>query len=162
MQDVEVDIIVDEAVEEDVSSRRRFLSKLPVIGKSSYVIFFLTIALLPFFVLPSGWGIQIEFAKKFLFSSGILLSFALWLITKLEDGRLKFPGGLVFWTGLAVLASYLISALLAPSLKLSLLGVGYENDTFIAIVLFFIALFLASTFFESKERLGRYFATLMS
>ncbi|MBI3633673.1 MAG: tetratricopeptide repeat protein [Candidatus Vogelbacteria bacterium] len=163
MQNIEVDVIVDEDVETDTTTvRQRLFKKLPFVGKLSYWIFFLTIVFLPLFVLPSSWGFQLEFAKKLLFSTGILVSFALWLITRLEDGQVVFPGGIVAWSGLAVVASYLISSMLSVSYKLSLFGIGYENDTFIAIVLFFMSLFLASIFFESKDRLGRYVVALMS
>ncbi|MBI3632420.1 MAG: tetratricopeptide repeat protein [Candidatus Vogelbacteria bacterium] len=164
MQELEVDIIVDdENVEVEGAPRTGFFRKLPFVGKLSYFVFFLTIILIPLIVPPLVSGIQIEFAKKLLFSGGILLSFFLWLITRLEDGRLEFPGGLVFWTSLSVLASFLISSLLSSSVGQSLFGLGFENDTFISITLLFLSLFLASTFFESKKRLAGYiFGLLLS
>jgi tetratricopeptide (TPR) repeat protein len=169
MQDIDIDVTVDdvpevEIYEEDESEapRGRFFSKIPFIGKVSYFVFFLTIMLVPIFFLPSSWGFQLEFSKKLLFSSGILLSFTLWLVTRLEDGRIIFPGGAIFWSGLSLIASFLVSSVLSSSAGVSLLGLGNENDTFIAIVIFFISMFLSATLLDSMERLSKFFTGLIA
>ena len=162
MQDIDIKVIVDdenvlETTEmEEKPARRRLFGKLPFIGHLSYLIFCVTIIFLPLFILPASWGFQLEFAKKLFFSGGILLSFTLWLITRLEDGAFVFPGGPIFWSSLGVILSFGISSLISSSVGNSLVGLGYENDTLVAIVLFFIALFLSSTFFESSKKLSNF------
>ena len=131
--------------------------KIPLIGGISYGIFFLTILLVPILFLPASLGLQLEFLKKVLFSGGILLSFALWLITRLEGGAVIFPGGGIFWVSLLIPVSFLISSVLSLSPGLSFFGLGHETDTFVSIVLLFLAMFLSSTFFESREKLAHFF-----
>ncbi len=162
MQDI--DIIIDEVIEEEEEPtvRSRFYSKIPIIGRISYFVFLITVLLLPIFVLPASWGFQMEFTKKLLFSSGVLLSFGLWLVTKLEDGRLEFPGGSIFWSSLLIVVSFLTSSLLSSSIDTSLLGLGYENDTFASVVIFFIAMFLASIFFDSKRTINHLYKGLIA
>ncbi len=165
MRDIDIKVSVDEDLDEveeveegdEASTDNYFYNKIPLIGKIAYVVFSLTILLLPLFILPSSWGIQMEITKKFLFSGGVLLAFALWLITKLEDGNIKFPGGAIFWASLLLVVSFLFSSLLSPAMGLSFFGVGYENDTFISIVLLFMAMFLSSTFFESEGKFYNFF-----
>ncbi len=158
IQDVKVSLDeVLETTEEEKTKGNRFYGKMPLVGKVSYVVFLLGILLVPLFMLPASWGFQLEFTKKLLFSVGILTSFGLWLVTKLEDGNIRFPGGPIFWASLSVAASFLVSSLLSPSMGNSFLGLGYENDTFISIVIFFVAMFLSSTFFESKKKFSQFF-----
>lgn len=166
MQDIDINVALDEVeeeFEEEESPRSgRFYGKMPLIGKISYIVFLLTVLLVPLFILPSSWGIQLEFLKKLIFSGGILLSFALWLVTRLEDGRIVFPGGAIFWTGLSVIISFLVSSILSPSVSTSLLGLGNENDTFVAIIIFFISMFLSATLLDSMERLSRFFLGIIT
>jgi tetratricopeptide (TPR) repeat protein len=169
MQDIDI-VTIDDAPEVEIyeeeeeveTSRGGFYGKIPFIGKVSYFVFMLTVLLIPLFFLPSSFGFQLEFSKKLLFSSGILLSFALWLITRLEDGRLIFPGGAIFWTGLSLISSFLVSSVLSTSSGAALLGLGNENDTFIAIIIFFIAMFLSATLLDSMERLSKFFTGLIA
>ena len=163
MKDVDIKFSADEVLEvaEEAPKKVRFYGKMPLIGEVSYFVFLLTILLVPLFVLPSSWGFQLEFTKKFLFSGGVLLSLALWLITRLEDGNIIFPGGNIFWASLSVVVSFFISSLLSSSMGLSFTGLGYESDTFISIIILFFGMFLSSTFFESKKRFSQFFLGLI-
>ncbi|MDO8492971.1 MAG: tetratricopeptide repeat protein [bacterium] len=163
MQEEDLNIVIDEVVEESDETPRksRFYGTMPFIGKLSYFVFLFTILLVPLFILPASSGFQLEFAKKILFSGGVLVSFVLWLITRLEDGKFTFPGGAIFWTSLLLVASFTASSLLAPALGLSVFGLGYENDTLVSTIVFFLAMFLASTFFDSRKRTFRFFNGLI-
>lgn len=167
MQDIDIDVTVDESPEveiydeEGTSSRSGFFGHMPLIGRISYLVFLFTVLLTPLLLLPSSWGLQLEFAKKLLFSGGILLSFALWLVTRLEDGRFVFPGGAIFWSSLSLITSFFVSSLLSSSTGVSFLGLGNENDTFLAMIIFFIAMFLSATLLDSMERLSKFFTGIV-
>ena len=163
MKDIDINITVDDVQDpvEDTSRKSFFYRKMPLIGRVSYLVFFLTLVLVPVLFLSPTFGLQTEYAKKFLLSGGVLLSFALWLVTRLEDGIFVFPGGGIFWTGLFVVVSFFVSSILSSSTSLSFFGLGYENDTFLSIVVLFIAMFLASAFFESKKKSRFYFMSFI-
>ncbi|MEK7066308.1 MAG: tetratricopeptide repeat protein [Patescibacteria group bacterium] len=143
---------------EGVSYLMFFKRKIPFIESLSFVIFLATIIITLVGFLPSS-NLPLDFFKKEVFTGGILLAFALWLITRLEDGRFVFPGGLTLWSSLGIIGSTGISAILAPSVLSSIFGVGYEQDTLVATTIFFIALFLSSTYFESRKRLFYFYSS---
>lgn len=174
MRKINIDVDLNE-VEEEVADTEevlleegetprqdRFYGRMPLIGKVSYFVFSLTILSIIFFFLPSSWGLHLEFTKKILLSGGILLSFGLWLVTRLEDGKLVFPGGAIFWTGLSLVTSFFVSSILSTNIWGSFFGLGNENDTFISVTILFLAMFLSATFFNSTERLTKFFTGLMA
>lgn len=164
MEDVQDAIVEDETVQAQggrmVFARDFFSTKVPLIESLSFIIFLATILLVVIGFVPA-FSLPAEIFKKGIFMGGVILSFMLWLLTRLEDGRFIFPGGLTFWSSLGVIASTAISAILAPSVVYSIFGVGYEQDTLISIVVFFVALFLASTYFESRKRLFYFYVSLL-
>ncbi len=165
MQEEEKDVSSEAEAAEGThrSSRRsRLYSKMPFISKLSFSVFLLTVLLVPLIFLPGSFGLQLEFVKKVIFSVGILASLGLWLLTRLEDGKLNFPGGAIIWSSLLICISFIVSALVSGTPGLALTGLGYENDTLLAIVLFFSAMFLAASLFDSKKRIFKFFYGLAS
>lgn len=120
--------------------------------KLSFVILFLTIFLLPFFFVPSA-SVNFSSAKVFLLYLGVILSFVFWFVAKLKEGKFEFPKSILFIFAILVPLVYLVASLFSGSIKTSLLGGGFEIDTFITIVAFFLLFILVTLLFKSKQKL---------
>lgn len=152
---------MEESVDGDVRRLLFFRRGIPFVESLSLAVFLAMIFLVVVGFFPSS-NFPSEFLKKAIFTGGTLLAFALWLVTRLEDGRFIFPGGLVFWSSLGIVGTTVLSSILAPSVASSIFGVGHEQDTLIAILVFFVAVFLSSTYFESVKRLVYLYASLLT
>ena len=122
-----------------------------VIDKISYYSFLVTIFLLPFFFLPA-FQFSLGVSKGFLFSIGILLSLFFWLLARIIEGKISVPKSGILLSSLVLAAVYLLASLLSPAKTISLWGQGFEVDTFVSILTFVLAMFLASVFFSAEKK----------
>ncbi|OHA26780.1 MAG: hypothetical protein A3C06_01400 [Candidatus Taylorbacteria bacterium RIFCSPHIGHO2_02_FULL_46_13] len=127
------------------------VDKVSLLENISYYILIATAFLLPIFFIPSA-AFQFQFSKVVFISLAALVSFALWLIARLKDGRYLLPNNLVFLTSAMVLLVMLISSLFSPSVWVSFIGQGFEIGTWANTVVLFLVMFLFSALFRPKER----------
>ncbi|TSD02645.1 MAG: Tfp pilus assembly protein PilF [Parcubacteria group bacterium Athens0714_16] len=120
--------------------------------KVSFVVLFLTIFLTPFFFIPSS-SVGFNSVKTFLLYAGVILSFIFWFVAKLKEGKFEFPKSILFIFAGIVPLIYLISSLFSSSMKTSLLGAGFEIDSFVTIVALFLLFILTTLLFKSKQKL---------
>ena len=92
----------------------------------------------------------------------ILLAFILWLVARLKDGKFVIPKSSILVAGVIVPIIYLIAAIFSDVPKMSLMGFGYEIGTSMALFLFFIFMFLASTLFQSHKKIFQLYILLLS
>ncbi len=126
------------------------MPKTNIFDRFSFYTFAATILLLPFFFLPF-MQFSIPVAKGIIFAIGITLSFLLWIIGRLADGRLVLPKSRILLAGLIIVLAFFLSAIMSASHQASFLGVGFEVGTFGTIALCFLAMFLAANFFRDKK-----------
>jgi tetratricopeptide (TPR) repeat protein len=129
-------------------------SKRSVFEWISRTIFTLVVFLLPFFILPIA-GIPIEVGKSGLLSVGVLVAFALWLLSRLEKGEIHTPKGIVFLGAGVLVFSYLLSALFSGGVGHSFFGLGYETTTTLSIIVFVLAMFLSTLYFRGTQFFAR-------
>jgi hypothetical protein len=121
------------------------------LDRIAFYIFSATLFLAPFFFLP-GANLSLGVAKGIIFTSGIILSFTFFLISRLVEGKLTMPKSMILALGLALAGAFLLSAIFSPSRSASLLGAGFEVGTFGSAALCFMAMFLASFFWSFKDK----------
>ncbi len=133
-----------------------------VLGTLSTWVILIVVALLPFFFIPSVL-FSFTFTKVFLVALGVLVPFFFWLISRLKEGKLELPKGYLFLSALIVPVSYLVASLFSGVMKISLIGQGFEVDTFVGILFLFLLFFLIPIYFNRYEKITKiYFALFIS
>ncbi|MBU2010113.1 tetratricopeptide repeat protein [Patescibacteria group bacterium] len=91
----------------------------------------------------------------------ILLSFILWLVARLKEGKFIIPQSsiLIAICGLPIV--FILSALFSDAFWVSLLGSGYELGTVLAIFLFTVLVFLTATLFQSYKNIYQFLLLLL-
>jgi len=117
--------------------------------------------LLPLFFVPYS-ATSTSFAKTALLSLGILGVLALLLFRELKSGVLSFPASLTMLAGLLVPLAYTVSALAAPSFRLSFFGQGFEIDTVFTVSLVFLLFLLTALSCRSKGNAVYMFVALVA
>ncbi len=134
-------------------------SKKPtLLQKLSNSSFLGAISILPIVIAPFVSNTTIKF---FVFALGILLCALFWLFSRLADGKvtfLKHPFTLLLW-GLPILAG--VASLFSEGVKTAIFGRGFETDTTLAIFLLVLACFFALAYFNTKERMMRFYFLLV-
>jgi len=98
----------------------------------------------------------------FYFFFVILVSFSAWLVGRLKDGELILSSNYIGLTwGLIVVVS-LLSAMLSGYIDRSLIGYTFEPGTVISFVVFGLLIFLSASVFISKDRLLKFYFSLMA
>ena len=118
----------------------------------AYGLIFLGTILLPIFFLPI-FNLSLDITKSALFFTLVIVSFLLWLIARMKSGRFVFPKSTLLGAVMTLPVVFLVSALFSETRTVSLLGVEYEAGTFFSILVLTLAVFLASIFFQAKERI---------
>ncbi len=121
-------------------------------GKLSFILLFGSLVLVPIFFIPSNIY-SLPLTKTVLAFIGVFSSLILWVVATLRQGSLKLPITPIFFTTIFIVVISFISALLSPSLNLSIFGQTLDVGTFSATFLFFTILYLATLSFSSKKRL---------
>jgi len=117
---------------------------------------------LPFFFIPSK-VFSFTFTKVMLLAIASVVPLLLWLISRLKEGKLEIPKGYLFFSAIAVPISYLLASLFSGVTKISIIGQGYEIDTFVGILMLFLLFFLVPVFFRENTKLIKiYFALFAS
>ncbi len=117
--------------------------------------------LLPIFIMPGG-SYAIEPAKKLLLGVTVSIALALWLISRLVSGSFTFPRTMSIYALPVLAGAYLLSSLFSGRVAHSLVGFGYETDTFASLALFGSFTFLASMFFQKQGRVMSFYNALMA
>lgn len=120
--------------------------------KISFVVLFLTIFLIPFFFIPSS-SVGFVLSKTFLLYLGVILSFIFLFIAKLKEGKFELPRSILFVFAILVPLVYLIASLFSGVVGTSILGGGFEIDTFGMIATLFLLFILVTILFKSKQKL---------
>src|SRR3989344_688590 len=109
--------------------------------------------LLPFFFFPFAW-ISIPQAKSLLVIVFVVVALLAWITAALTEGVLRIPRSALLLAALLVPVAYLISALATGVLRMSFIGGGTQQDTVIAVAIWY-ALFVVcvNVFAASSERL---------
>ncbi len=117
------------------------------------VLFVLTAGFLalPIFTLPF-WGTSLEISKHLLIVLTVFVAFVLWLLGRLQAGKLVLPKNLIVAGAFLVSFFTLLSATFSGSFWNSFSGLGYEVDTFLTIFSLSLLLFLFGIYFQSRKR----------
>lgn len=128
---------------------------------ASYVIVAM-VFFLPIFFIPST-SVPFQGTKTLLIFLGVLLTFFLFVISQMRDGKISLPSNLIIYAAWALPAAYLISALFSKNMSLSLIGQGFETDTFGFILAMVVLMTLIPLLFKTnKQSLYLYGAVLAS
>lgn len=107
--------------------------------------------LLPFFNLP--WlGLSVEISKRLLISTSAFVAFVLWLLGRLQEGRLILPRNYIVAGGFLVALSAAISAVFSGAFWNSFTGLGFEIDTVLSLLVMAVLIFLVGVYFQSRQR----------
>lgn len=120
--------------------------------KISYSLILLLGFLVSIFFIPV-FNISVDISKGVLISTFISISFFLWLIARLKDGRFVFPKSIILLGGAILPVALFFSSLFSDAPASSFVGLGYEIGTFSSILILYILMFLASVYFQQKKRM---------
>ena len=130
--------------------------------RASSFLILLLVFLAPVFFLPI-FNISSEVSKSVLISTTVTVAFFLWLIARMKDGRFVFPRSIILGSSILVVIAAFFSSVFSKIPSVSFVGLGYEIGTFTSLLILFILMFLASIFFQKKERISQlYFSILFS
>ncbi len=91
----------------------------------------------------------------------ILVIFVLWLVARLKDGKFVVPQSSILIAGVVLPIVFLVSAIFSEAPKVSLMGFGYEIGTSMALFLFVVLMFLASSLFQSHKKIFQLYVLLL-
>ncbi len=156
--------------ENNGGEEREYLSsaRLKVSFFEKISFWFLTglVFLLPVVIYTPFAGFAIDFSKKAVVFGFAFLSLIFWLISRFEEGKLSFPGGMVFKSWIFLFAAYSFSSLALinteKSVNQSIFGSGYDTDTLIMTFALFVLMFLSSIFYQSIKRLSYFYVALLA
>lgn len=107
--------------------------------------------LLPVFNLP--WlGFSIEVSKRLLLSISVFAGLILWLLGRLQAGRIVLPRNYIVAGGFLVAASATLSAVFSGAFWNSFSGLGLELDTVLSLLTMAVLVFLVGVYFQSRKR----------
>jgi len=149
---------IAETIHVVVTSKRRKVGAL--LDSIAHWVLLLTVFLVPFFGFPMP-GLALSFSKLALFSTGIVLSLLLYLVARLEDGKIIIPKHLLLGALGLIALVFLAAGLRSDAVRLSLLGYGNESGTFAIIFLSCLGAFLLSVYFREFKRLVTLFSALL-
>lgn len=118
----------------------------------AFYVLLAVIFLLPIFFVPY-LQISLLVGKGFLVFIGVIISFFLWLLARLVEGKIYIPKQRILLLGFGIPFILTLSSLFSPSFRNSFLGSEFEINTVIGMVVMFLLLFLSLVFFQSKKRI---------
>ena len=140
--------IVYEAVEKPSDVRLK-----GVLENVTYRLVLLLTFFLPFFFIPTAWT-SVPQAKSLLVIIFIVVALLAWIATALTEGVFRVPRSALLFAALLVPMAYLVSALAAGASHLSFIGGGSEQDTVVAVILWYVLFVVcANVLGTSSERL---------
>ncbi|MCH7529683.1 tetratricopeptide repeat protein [Patescibacteria group bacterium] len=117
---------------------------------ASYVVVVM-VFLLPIFFIPS-LSVPFQGTKTLLIFLGVLLTFFLFVISQMRDGKISLPNNLIIFAAWALPAAYLISALFSKHMATSFIGQGFETDTFAFILAMVVLMTLIPLLFKTNKQ----------
>jgi len=135
-------------MDKEPSVKKNLISRLDRIV-SSVLLF--SVLFTPIFFLPLA-NFPPEVIKKFFLIGTVTVALILWLISRFKEKKFLFVKDPSFVAGIVFLVLTLISSLLSISPKISLIGLGFESDTFLSLTVLFGLMFLVSEYFRSKQK----------
>lgn len=136
-------------------------NKYPALDRFSSGALIVLGFLLPVFFLPLD-GISIEASKGALIAVIALVSFALWLLGRLVDGTFAIPKSFTLLAGVLLGLALFAASIFSGAPSASLVGSGFDTDTFVFFGVSFMLLFLASIFFQARERALYFYGALLA
>lgn len=118
---------------------------------TAFYIFLATIVLAPLAFLPTTY-IVIDIVKTVIIAVGTLLSAVLYGILAYKKRSLVLPSRGVFWTGILVAISLLISSFVSTHLGKSFFGQGFEINTASFMLVLFVAGVVAFTIIQYRSQ----------
>jgi tetratricopeptide (TPR) repeat protein len=82
-------------------------------------------------------------------------------VGRLQTGTLSLPKHPIAYLSLGILVSTLVSSIFSTNQRLSLLGVGLEQDTFISLLILVFLMFLLANYFRSRRLVFSYYLATM-
>ncbi len=145
-----------------MESEKKSIGGSSRIENVSLFVVLILVVLLPLFFIPSLY-VSIASAKVILLYVGIIVSFCLWIVARLREGKMAVPRH-YFFAGLALIPfSYLLSSIFSDSRSTSLFGLGFETQTFGFILVVSLLTYITAYTFASKKAITyAYFAFLIT
>ncbi len=110
----------------------------------------LAIGALPFLVVPVPW-VAVAQAKMAIISTAVLIASLAWTAARISEGHFSIPRSLIGLAGALIPIAYAISAFLYGG-SASFVGGRGEQDTLVAVILFYALLVLPSLVFANQFR----------
>jgi cytochrome c-type biogenesis protein CcmH/NrfG len=117
--------------------------------------------LAPLWVLPIT-AMPVEINKAFLVYFLISAAFILWLVGRVRESVLVFPKSGFIAASFVVAMVWGLSAAFSAYPRLSLVGMGDESGTLLAVTATVIAAFLFATLFQDAARVLKWFALVLT
>ncbi len=122
-------------------------------GDQAATFFLLTtLFLLPIFFIPS-LSFSFVFSKATVLYLLTLASFALWLVTRLRDGKFVIPSSPMLFTLVLFVGLFTLSSLFSGDLAVSFFGQGFEVGTAVSMLIGGALVFLVSSVFHTSEHI---------
>jgi hypothetical protein len=121
--------------------------------KASFNVFLATIALAILAFLP-GAVVPLTVVKTVIIAVGILLSFLLYIISRIREGSLSLPLHPVIWIGGLLGLSTIVSIVLSVSPSNSFIGVGWDQYGGAFTLIILLAAFLTILLCRTRERIA--------
>lgn len=122
----------------------------------SFVVLFAGLAILPLFFIPKS-VLSFDIAKGTVLFGALVASTLLWLVARMKSGRFVFPRSRLLGALAILPLIFLVSGLFSAVPIISLLGIEYETGTFFSILMFTLLAFLSSIFFQSGDRIFKFY-----
>ena len=118
----------------------------------SIIVLMAIVFLLPLFFASTPF-FSFQFSKSFIVSVGVIATLGFFLLSVLRTGTIVFPYHGIILSMLLVLVSTLASSFWSSAPISSLVGYGFEADTFSFFALLILLLLLTVILFRSKENI---------
>ncbi len=110
------------------------------------------VGIIPLFFIPSVF-IALPFAKAILLYGVVLVALCLWVIARLQEGKVSIPRHFFFVALALVPISYIASALFSGSRGTSFFGQGFETQTAGFIFIASLLTYITAQVFSSKKNI---------
>jgi len=108
------------------------------------------------FTLRGTPALPLDIIRSEIFTIGILSCLLVWIIMRLIDGQFLLPPTSFLLAISAVSFATLLSAFFSPVTKVSFFGQGYETNTALFVLLFFILLICCTLYFSTKASIDKF------
>jgi len=128
--------------------------------KASFNIFLVTIALAILAFLPSAI-VSLAVIKTVIIGIGILLSFLLYIISRIRQGSISLPSQPIIWIGTLLALSTIVSIILSVSPSNSFINVGFDQYGGAFTLIILLAGLLTILLCTTRERIASVVVTVI-